>query len=179
MIILDCETTGLLKPVMAPLDQQPYIIELCAIKLNNIHMRPTAVFDQLFKPPTTIPEEITKITGLKNSDLVGKPSFTKMLPRLIDFFLGEPSIMAHNAAFDLGCLEVELRRVGKVTAFPWPPQQLCSVELSMSIKGHRLNLNSLHQLATGKPHEEGAHRAKADVEALIRCIPFLKKEKLL
>ena len=61
-IIFDTETTGLLLPSSAPLEKQPRIIELGALKVDA-----NGVLDelnQLLDPEQTITAEITKITGI-------------------------------------------------------------------------------------------------------------------
>lgn len=179
MIVWDTETTGLIKPLITPLDQQPYICEVCMVKVDPKSFKVKEVFNELIKPPIPIPPETTKIHGISNEDVKNAPSFARLLPKLAAFVLGEERIIAHNNAFDIGMLELELRRVGKVTAFPWPPNQICSVEATFGLKGHRLNLSALHTLATGKEHKDGAHRARPDVDALIRCLPFLSKKGLI
>jgi len=50
----------------------------------------------------------------------------------------------------------------------FPKIQTCTIQQSMSLRGHRLNLQKLHTILLGKGFD-GAHRAKSDVMALVRC----------
>jgi hypothetical protein len=59
--------------------------------------------------------------------------------------------------------------------FPYPPYQCCTVENSFSIMNKRLKLETLYEIATGRP-KETKHRAKDDVKQLIECICWLKQE---
>ena len=171
MIFFDTETTGLLMPSPSDVKLQPYITELCMIKLDN----EGEYVDELttfIKPPVPIPEEITKITGITEEMLEDAPYFIQVYDKICDFVLGEAEIVAHNAPFDIGMLKYELERLDKVLNFPWPKRHICTVEQSYQIQNRRLSLAKLHTLATGAPHE-GAHRAREDVLALIRCYFWL------
>jgi DNA polymerase III subunit alpha, Gram-positive type len=171
MIFGDLETTGLLVPDANDLRNQPYITEMYFVKLDFNEDGSFKFIDEietLVKPPIPISEEITQITGITNEMLYDKPSFPAIHNRLTSFFLGEEFFIAHNVAFEIGVIRCELARMGMETRFPWPPNQICTVERSLPIHNKRLSLGKLHEYLTGSPHEN-AHRARADVEALVRC----------
>jgi len=173
MLVFDTETTGLLKPEIADLAAQPKIIEIGMVKLDHKY-KELGRFDMLLYPGEPIDEEVHKrITGLTNADLEGKPTFLEILPQLAEFMLGERRIVCHNSPFDMGMLRVELERCGAQYAFPWPPEQLCTVQLTKHIKGHRLKLTDLYELKIGKPLKQ-EHRAMADVKALVAIIKKMK-----
>jgi len=175
MIFIDTETTGLLKPDVADLSLQPSITEICAIRLDDDYEFLGQV-NTLINPEVEIPEFITKITGIDAELVKDKPTFIEVYDELVDLFLGEQVVVAHNAPFDMGMLWTGLARHGLEYKFPWPPIWQCTAEASMKIEGRRLKLRDLHELATGRKHEEGAHRADADVHALIRCHKWLTSE---
>lgn len=175
MIILDTETTGLIKPTLTDTNMQPFITELYCCKVTT-DFQFISEFNHLIKPPIPIPELITKITGIDDAMLENKPSFIEVYDELADFFLGETIVVAHNAPFDIGMLYWELFRQDLEKKFPWPKHHICTVEKSFGIKNKRIKLRDLHEMATGKLHEEGAHRAKEDVMALVRSFKWLVKE---
>lgn len=181
MIIFDLETTSLTSPDAAPLDFQPHIMELAAIKVDPKTLRVLSKLEFLCKPPISIPPESIKITGITNEMVKDRPPFVAFYAQVVDFFLGERTVVAHNIMFDISCLRYEIRRLGKSTAFPYPPDQICTVERTLYIKGHRLTLGALHLELTGKEHGKatGAHRGMNDVEALHRCVIELRKKKVL
>ncbi len=174
MIFIDTETTGLLQPEANDLRVQPHITEIYAVKLNlsKDGFEFVEDFESLFHIPVPLPEFITKITGITDEMLLGQPSFAAKYIELCHFFIGEDTIVGHNLAFDAGMLWVELARIQCETKFPWPFIQKCTVELSLGIKNHRLKLSDLHELATGEPHGN-AHRARGDVEAMVRCYEWM------
>ena len=96
--------------------------------------------------------------------------------RLLCLFLGEETVIAHNATFDMGMIWIELSRMEMEFHFPWPRNWFCTVEKSMYIQHKRLTLKKLHELATGGEHKN-QHTAKGDVQALVRCYKWLKSKE--
>lgn len=160
-IIFDVETTGLLK-TGAPLEQQPQIIELGAIYLNEGVV--SAELTQLLDPGCVLPPIITKITGIKDKDLVGMPTFKKYLSQLINFFSDADMLIAHNAPFDVGMLKNELVRVDCID-FPWPKEIVCTVQEYRAFMGKWPKMTELYSKVMGKPLEQ-THRALDDCIAL-------------
>jgi len=175
IVIYDTETTGLLAPAANDISKQPYIIEICAMKFTN-DMELVDEYSSLIKPPIPISDEITKITKISNDMLKDAPSFADVYADIANLFLGASAMVAHNLGFDRSMLANELVRIDRLIQFPWPMRHICTVERSMSYEGRRLNLTKLHKLATGKEQIDGAHRAKTDVLALVKCFEFLRKE---
>lgn len=176
MIIGDTETTGLLKPEANELINQPHIIEIYLVKLelDGEDFRLIDEFESYVKPPIPIDPIITKITGITDDHVAGAPTFAQLYQQLCEFFRGEDTFIAHNCAFDIGMLYVELARMEKQAMFPWPWKQICTVEESMAIENKRLKLKRLHEIATGSEHQD-QHRARGDVEALATCVMWLHK----
>ena len=178
MIAIDTETTGLLHPSAADLHLQPYIIEIYACKFDKDFNFQGELYTRI-RAPIPVPPKITEITGIDDSMLIGAPSFVQCYDRLCEFFRGEHTVFAHNCSFDMGMLRLELQRYGWEYKFPWPKNQICTVEASYPIKNRRMNLKELHFMATGKEEIAGAHRARNDVGALVKCIMWLYKEGFL
>jgi DNA polymerase III subunit epsilon len=104
-IVLDTETTGL-----DPLTGDR-VIEIAAIELVNL--LPTGrEIRWLLDPERDIPAESTRVHGFTNADVTGQPKFAEIVDDFLAF-LGEAQIIAHNAPFDFGFLDAELRRCGR------------------------------------------------------------------
>jgi DNA polymerase-3 subunit epsilon len=173
MIVFDTETTGFLKPEVADLAAQPSIIELAMVKLGPGYEELDR-YEALINPGVLIDEELHKrITGLTNADLADKPTFLELVDELAEFCLGERTLVAHNLGFDLGMLRVELLRIGRECAFPYPPQGICTVERTQHLKGHRLKLVDLYELKLGRKLKQ-THRAMGDVQALVEVVKALE-----
>jgi DNA polymerase-3 subunit epsilon len=105
-IVFDTETTGL-DP-----SQGDRLVEIGCIELVNRF--PTGqTFHCYFNPERDMPEAAFKIHGLSADFLKDKQLFAHRVDELVAF-LGDAPLVAHNAMFDLGFLNAELERAGKV-----------------------------------------------------------------
>ena len=101
-VLFDTETTGL-----DPLNGDR-VIEVAALELVND--LPTGKhFHALIDPQRDIPSDATRIHGISNGDLVGKPLFAVIAQPLMEFF-ADSKLIAHNAPFDFGFLDMEFGR---------------------------------------------------------------------
>lgn len=174
--IFDTETTGLILPSHMPIERQPRIIEFAGVHLDTITWEITREFSYLYDPCVPLSQKITKITGLKDSDLVGKPLFG--CDEIIDFFEGADRAVAHNFSFDYGMLEIEFKIAGRELKIPALEAPICTVEKTEHITGSRLTLTKLHAYLFGDDFK-GAHRALVDVKALARIVQALTEKGLL
>jgi len=172
MIIFDTETTGLPRANIVPLNKQPKIIEFAAIKICDRTLNEIDRIEFKCNPKESLSKRITQITGLTDLDLIQQPAFDRFFPQLVEFFFGEKYLVAHNLAFDIRLLSYELRRLRKLTAFPFPPIQICTVVQTFKLNGYRLSLTKMYNHLFGVDFEE-AHRAMIDVQALTKCVKEL------
>lgn len=154
MIIYDTEGTALLEPEIAPLVQQPQMVEFAGIKLDDKTLKEKSRLHFRVKPTIPLPELFTKITKITNEDVAGCPPFIAKYLDLCKFFLGEQIMVAHNLSYDAGLMKYELIRLGKLTYFPWPFTYICTAEVSESIHGYKMGLGDLYLKARGKTQEE-------------------------
>lgn len=173
IIIFDTETTGLDFPNPTSIERQPYITEIYAVRLTN-DFKFVSEIDTMINPPVPISEEITRITGIKQSDVDDADPFINVYDRLYDLFEGVNFVVGHNVNFDLRMLKFELFRHDFQNKFHWPKYHLCTVEGSKHYQNKRLTLQKLHEFLFG--HEfTNAHRAKNDVQATCKCFMELVK----
>jgi DNA polymerase III epsilon subunit-like protein len=170
MIVFDLETTGLPHAEGTDINLQPRITEFGAIKLDK-DFKEIKVLEFLVNPGIPLDPKITKITGLTDKDLKDQPPFVARFEDVANFFLGERTLVAHNLPFDLTVLKYDLERINKITSFPWPPDQICTVEIGETVWNKKRKLGDIYKEITGKEHK-GAHRSIADVRALIEIIKW-------
>jgi DNA polymerase III subunit epsilon len=103
-IVLDTETTGL-----DPEDGHR-IIEVACVELFN-HVPTGRVFHRYVNPEREVSAEATEVHGLTNADLAQHPPFAAIAEELLAFLAGD-RLVIHNAEFDLGFLNTELRGAG-------------------------------------------------------------------
>ncbi len=102
-VLFDTETTGL-DPATGD-----RVIEIAALEL--IDDLPTGRhYHVLIDPERDIPEEASRVHGYTRAHLIGKPRFAEIVDAFLHFISDHP-LIAHNAAFDMGFLNAELRRL--------------------------------------------------------------------
>ena len=166
IVIFDTETTGLLLPKAAPIEKQPKIIELGVIVVTDGVL--TGEHNWLINPGEEISAEITKITGIKNEQLHGLPSFKDQLDMFKDVFKDSDIGVCHNAPFDTGMMKNDLARAG-CEDFPWPAETMCTVQEYMHVFGKRAKLTQLYEHFMGKPLAQ-THRALDDAHAVYEVL---------
>jgi DNA polymerase III subunit epsilon len=104
-IVLDTETTGLV-----PADGHR-IVEIGCIELIN-HVPTGQHWQQYFNPERDMPEEAQQVHGLDDRFLAEKPLFADAVEAFLEF-IDEDTLIIHNADFDIGFLDAELKRIGR------------------------------------------------------------------
>ena len=166
IIITDTETTGLLKPIPAKIEKQPFVTEIYAARLSP-DFKLVKEINTLVKPPIPISEEITKITGIDDKMVANAPTFFDIYDDLYDLYEGCRYVVGQNIEFDIGVMEYELFRHNLERKFPWPKHHICTIECGYHYKNKRMKLMDLHEYLFNEGFKE-AHRAKNDVMATIR-----------
>jgi DNA polymerase III epsilon subunit len=97
-VVLDTETTGL----------HPHtghrVVEIGAVRYENGER--VAEINQLLQPGRRMDLDASRINGIEDIDLLGKPTFAKIAPDLLGLLDGA-LLVAHNAAFDAGFVGME------------------------------------------------------------------------
>jgi len=133
-IVFDTETTGL----DSRLDR---VIELGGIELVNRF--PTGrIFHEYINPEgREVHPEALAVHGISNSDLTGKPVFSEIAERFLEFIDGA-MLVAHNANFDIGFINAEMARLGR--GFIGPDRVVDTLMLAR--RKHPMGPNSLDAL---------------------------------
>jgi DNA polymerase III subunit epsilon len=103
-VLFDTETTGLSS------NGADRVIEVAALELMN-DLPTGKVFHAMIDPQRAIPADATRIHGLTDRDVACKPLFADVAPAMLAFF-GDAKLIAHNAPFDFGFIDMELCRIG-------------------------------------------------------------------
>jgi DNA polymerase-3 subunit epsilon len=108
-ILFDTETTGVF-PEHEDDKLRDRIVEIGCVEVFNLE-RTGHEFHAYFNPDRDVPEEVVRVHGLRLEFLRGHKRFPEMAKDLLEF-IGDAPLVAHNAAFDQGFLNAELRRCG-------------------------------------------------------------------
>lgn len=173
LLIWDTETTGLtLHPFAAP-QKQPRLIEFGGVLMSLETGLVTGEFSWLINPEELVSAEITKITGITNDNLIGKPHFHEQLSQMRDIFRRAQSMVCHNTPFDRAVIQSELARMA-VKDFPWPKTDHCTMAMYTPQWGRNPKLKELYLSVMGVPLVQ-THRGLDDAKAMVEII---QKEKL-
>ncbi len=104
-IFLDTETTGL-----SP-ESGDRVIEIGCVELVNRRLTGRNLHFYV-NPERRNHEDAFKVHGLTDEFLADKPLFAHVVDQLIEYVRGA-EIVIHNAVFDIGFLDAELRRIGR------------------------------------------------------------------
>lgn len=133
-IILDTETTGL-----DPKSGDRLVEVGCVELLNRI---PTGrEFHRYINPERDVPAEAVAVHGLSGTFLEDKPLFAHVAEEFLDF-IGEDSLIIHNASFDIGFLNAELGRI----SLPAITMDRVTCTLQLARRRHPAGPNNLDAL---------------------------------
>jgi len=159
-IVLDTETTGL------EASQGHRIIEIGCVELENRRLTGNH-YHQYINPQREIDQGAIEVHGITNEFLNDKPLFDKIAGDFIEFVRGAELII-HNAPFDLGFLDAELKRLGQQHS---AMIELCTVVDTLVMArakhpGQRNNLDALCQRYDVDNSQRDLHGALLDAEIL-------------
>jgi DNA polymerase-3 subunit epsilon len=104
-IFLDTETTGL------SVNEGHRIVEIACVETNDL-LPTKKIFHRIINPQRDVPAEAFKVHGFSTEFLKDKDSFDKIADELLEFIKNK-KIIIHNASFDLGFLNHELKLTKK------------------------------------------------------------------
>jgi len=133
-VVFDIETTGLHA-------MEDRIFEIGAVIVKS--GREMGKFHTYADPGVPIPYNITSLTGVRDSDLVGAPSQPDALKAFFAF-AADRVLVAHNADFDVGFLYESCRRHG----ISFSPRYIDTLALARvllpKLKNHKLETLAAH-----------------------------------
>ncbi|GAB4469598.1 MAG: helicase C-terminal domain-containing protein [Anaerolineae bacterium] len=150
IVSVDLETTGL-----DPRSDE--IIEIGAVKFEGD--RVIDEFQSFVYPGCSIPPYITRLTGIRDSDVERAPRRADILPKLRRF-IGYAPVLGHNVRFDLGMLEQGGLRLPNPLIDTYT---LASVLIPNTPRYSLSSLATLFGVDAGESHRalDDAHRTRA------------------
>lgn len=167
-VAFDLETSG-----KYPLESQ--ICEIGALKWQNGEV--VDQFSTLIQPDHLIPDEIIKIHGITNEQLVDAPKISEKIGEFHNF-VQDAFMVAHHAPFDMGFLAIEFENYGlKFLKNPVLCSSLLSRKSMPEMENHRLQtlVRSLN-LDGGQAHR-ATDDANACLQVALKCFERIGPEK--
>lgn len=159
-VVVDLETTGL-----SPFNGDEIIeIGVTEIRGNEILRN----YSRLIKPIAFIPSHITEITKITNDMVEDALTIEDVLPKFRNY-IGDRTIIAHNAKFDVGFLNFYLDKMGLKPI----EKYICTIEMLKKNKDYKGKNKKLQTACDFYGIlNENAHRADSDTLATAKL--FMK-----
>lgn len=166
VVTLDTETTGISHRM------GDRVIEIGAVEL--IDGLPTGrEFHTYLQPQRAIHWAAMRVHGITDAMLKGQPLFAQRADALLAFIAG-CELVAHNATFDVGFLDNELRLAGRRDTLAQHCRITCSLQRARQRWPRQPNkLDDLLQ-RLGIEHQRGLHGALKDAHLLATIWPHLR-----
>ena len=136
-VVLDTETTGL------DWERGHRIIEIGCVEILN-RRKTDDNFHCYINPEREVDEAAQEVHGMSLQDLADKPLFADVAQSFLDF-IGDAELIIHNASFDVGFLDNELKMAGRDEAKLLSNNQVLDT-LTLARQMHPGQRNSLDAL---------------------------------
>jgi DNA polymerase III epsilon subunit len=168
LTFFDTETTGFYP------EQGDRIVEIAMVRVRGGVIEKQ--WDSLVYPDRGIPEDASRVSGITDAMVWGQPRFGDIVPHIEDM-ARDSILVAHNAPFDLGFLQVQMTELGR----PMLTNQTLDT-LVLARKCYNLKDFSLGGLTRALNIEKGTyHRALGDTlmthRLFAQMLTTLKKKK--
>ena len=169
IIVIDLETTGLYP------ERGDRIVEIGAVPILGDVVLTDEGFETFVDPGVPIPPQITEITGITDEMVRGAPRIEDTLPLFIEYIEDFP-LVAHNAPFDMGFLELALKKIGLK---PLENEIIDTVLLSKRVfsNSSRHNMDAVLRRLGISYDTTKRHRSMED--AYLTALSFLRLRRML
>lgn len=129
-------------------------------------------FESLVNPETSIPYEITRLTGIDNQMVSDAPKFYEIAKRIVEM-TEETIFVAHNVRFDYGFIQEEFRRLG----YAYTRKKICTVVLSRKAFPGLRSYSLGNLIQHFNIEAERRHRALDDAKATTVLLSYILDSK--
>lgn len=164
-VVFDIETTGF----SAAEDR---IIEIGAVKITDGAI--VDRFSTFVNPEVPIPFEIQQLTHITDDMVLEAPKIEEALPAFLDF-VGESTLVAHNAGFDVGFIEQNCVRLGRSRTFTSVDTVGLARVLLPTLSKYKLNIVAKALNISLENHHRAVDDAAATAEIYVKFIEMLKE----
>ena len=165
-VVFDLETTGFSSI-------QNKIIEIGAVKVENGQI--TGKFSTFVNPQVPIPFEIEQLTGIKDEMVMDSDTIEVILPKFMEF-CGDSVMVAHNAAFDIGFVEENLRRLHISYDFTVMDTVSLARVLLPALNRYKLDTVAKALGVSLENHHRAVDDAGCTAEIFVKFIDMLKEQ---
>ena len=163
-VVFDLETTGLSSV-------NDKIIEIGAVKVEKGKIVDS--FSTFVNPLVPISYRIQELTGINDSMVADAPVIEKVLPEFMEF-CKDCVLVAHNAEFDVGFIEINCKKMGIATDFTVADTIALARILVPEIARYKLDTLAKHLGIPLVNHHRAVDDARCTAEIFVKFIEMLK-----
>lgn len=167
-VVFDIETTGFSST-------KNKIIEIGAVKVLDGNIVDT--YSTFVNPEVPIPYEIEELTGIRDEMVLEAPTIDKVLPEFLSFCEGS-SLVAHNAAFDIGFIYANAKLLGINKEFTVIDTVGLARILLPELSRYKLNTVAKALDISLENHHRAVDDAGATAEIFVKFIGMLKEKNI-
>lgn len=158
---LDLETTGFCEP-------EHRIVEVYLELVDLSSRRKLWWMNQRINPLRSVPAEAQRVHGISGSELLDKPVWEEIGPKVHLALSKADMFVIHNAEFDVNFLNMEFKRIGLA---PLHKPFICTMENGIwaTSNGKKPSLAELCFACGVKYDSSKAHAADYDVGVMMEC----------
>ena len=168
-VVFDLETTG-----FSPIKDK--IIEIGAVRVENGKI--TEKFSTFVNPKIPIPFTITQLTGISDQMVMDAPDIKTVLPQFLEF-VKDAVLVAHNASFDVGFIEQNMRYQNMTPDFTSVDTVALARVLLPTLTKYKLNVVAKALDISLKNHHRAVDDAGATAEIFVRFTQMLRDRDIL
>ena len=167
-VVFDLETTG-----FSPIADK--IIEIGAVKVQNGKI--TEKFSTFVNPKIPIPFRITQLTSITDQMVMDAPDIETILPQFLEF-VGDAVLVAHNASFDVGFIEQNMRYQDMIPDLTSVDTVAMARILMPTLSKFKLNIVAKALNISLENHHRAVDDAGATAEIFVKFIDMLKEREI-
>ena len=165
-VVFDIETTGL-----SPTNNR--IIEIGAVRIKDGRIQDT--FSEFVNPEVPIPYTITKLTSITDAMVQNAPTIEVILPKFLEY-IGDASVVAHNATFDTGFIRENAKRLGLVFDSTIVDTMTLAHILLPELGKYTLDRLCKQFGVVNEHHHRACDEAAATAEIFVKMIKMIKEK---
>ena len=167
-VVFDIETTGL-----SPLTEA--ITEIGAVKIKNGQIVDS--FNTFVNPMKPIPQKIVELTGITDAMVENAQPISVVLPQFYEF-IGDATLVAHNAGFDTSFIKNAAKENGMDFSFCYIDTLELSRSLVNGVKNYKLDTLTKYFNVKLENHHRACDDAMATAHVFLKLVDILKEKEV-
>jgi DNA polymerase-3 subunit epsilon len=172
-VVVDTETTGL------DISRGDKIISISGVRIRGGRIQDADIFNTLVNPGRPIPGKTVAIHHIEDHMVAGAPSMDEVYPQFVEY-VGDSVLVAHNAAFDMKCLDIAAAAAGLPQIDnPVLDTLFLSYALHQEIEGHSLDAIAARMGITIEGRHTSLGDARATAQVFLGLLSLLPRRGVL